>query len=549
MRMFCGIMPQPFQATTDIDEVRQLLKGLGSDGRFDEAVDLVISLLENLRDKNSRLELRLRKLLRDKYGRKGEGISTEQLSLLLGELSAAGGEEPGSDDGAVVPLDLPPEKKEKKKRKVTPHGRRRLSEDLEREEIELPVEGPDRVCVRCGQEKERIGHDRSEVLEFVPAHFKVLVYLREKLACKKCGDGVVVAAAADKVIERGLPGPGLLAQVVVDKYADHLPLNRQAKRYGRLGVDLPRSTLSDWNGAAADLLGPVAQLIRQRVLDAYLLGADGTHLKVLDKRHEANIKRGSLWCYVGDGVHACFDYTPNEKKEGPQSFLRDRVGYIQADADPKLNDLFKGPEAKAIEVGCWMHDRRYWVEALDAGDLRAAHPLEIIKKLYKVEKEARKQRAGPDAIKRMRQKRSMPLLIELGKWIAKTWDGERPTSPLAEAMGYTLRQWEALKRYTEDGRLPIDNGGVERAIRTVALGRRNYLFAGSDTGAERAAIAYTILGSCALVGIDPWAYLRDVFAKLASGWPMSRIEELLPSVWAENHPEHRLPTKKSSQGD
>jgi len=335
----------------------------------------------------------------------------------------------------------------------------------------------------------------------------------------------------------------------VDKYTDHLPLNRQAKRYSRLGVDLSRSTLSDWNGAVTDLLRPVAQRIRDQVLDAYVLGADGTHLKVLDKNHEANIKRGSLWCYVGDGKHAYFDYIPNERKEGPQSFLRERVGYIQADADPKLDDLFKGPEAKAIEIGCWMHDRRYWANALDAGDLRAAHPLGIIKKMYKVEDAAKKQRAGPDQVYRMRQEQSVPLLNELGKWIADNYNTERPTSPLAEAMGYTLRQWAALKRYTEDGRLLIDNGGVERAIRVVAMGRRNYLFAGSDTGGQRAAIAYTILGSCALVGINPWAYLRDVFEKLAAGWPMKRIEELLPAVWAENHPEHLIHTKNPPQDD
>ena len=539
-------MPPAVKPTTDIDEVRTLLLSMISDGRSTDAIELVVSLLENLRDKNSRLELRLRKLLRDKYGRKSEGISTEQLSLLLGELSSQ--EERGPDDKSTVPLELPPERK-KKKRKVTPHGRRRLSEDLEREEIELKVEGADRVCERCGGEKERIGHDRSEVIEFVPAHFKVLVYLREKLACKKCEDGVAVAPAANKVIERGLPGPGLLAKLLVDKYTDHLPLNRQAKRYSRLGVDLSRSTLSDWNGAVTDLLRPVAQRIRDQVLDAYVLGADGTHLKVLDKNHEANIKRGSLWCYVGDGKHAYFDYIPNERKEGPQSFLRERVGYIQADADPKLDDLFKGPEAKAIEIGCWMHDRRYWANALDAGDLRAAHPLGIIKKMYKVEDAAKKQRAGPDQVYRMRQEQSVPLLNELGKWIADNYNTERPTSPLAEAMGYTLRQWAALKRYTEDGRLLIDNGGVERAIRVVAMGRRNYLFAGSDTGGQRAAIAYTILGSCALVGINPWAYLRDVFEKLAAGWPMKRIEELLPAVWAENHPEHLIHTKNPPQDD
>jgi transposase len=515
-----------------------------TDGRGDEALDLMVELLSALRDKNSQLQLRLMKLLRERYGRKSEGISTEQLSLLLGELEAGGGDK--VDEDALMPLELPPDGKKRKKRS---HGRRKLPDVLEREVKEMLVEGEERICVKCGTEKQTIGWETSETLEFEPAHFMAILHKREKVACRSCGDGVVIAPHANKVIERGLPGPGMLAELLVNKYRDALPLYRQAQRYLRLGVKIPRSTLSDWNGAVCDLLRPIVAEIRRQVLDAYLLGADGTQLKVLDRKHEANIKRGGLWCYVGDGKNVYFDYVMNQSKEGPLSFLRERVGYVQADADPKLDELFKGEDATAIEVGCWMHGRRKFKEALDGGDLRAAYPVKIIKHLYKIEAYTKKVRAGPDEVKQLRQEKSVPLLNQLGRWIADNYQGERPSSPLGKAMGYALRQWEALIRYTEDGRLPIDNGEVERAIRVVAVGRKNYLFAGSDAGGERAAIAYSLLGSCTLASVDPWAYLKDVLEKIAGGWKQSRIDELLPDKWAGTHPHHLIDQPSTAAED
>jgi transposase len=528
-------MLQSLRNNTDVTQIRSMLGEMIYDGRSDEALDLVVDIIEAMREKNSLLQVRLMKLLRDKYGRRSEGVSSDQLSLLISHLEDC--TETTEDDLKDIEEEWlsPPAPKEKKKQKG--HGRRPLPDELEREEVELDVPTDDRTCNICGREKVVIGHEKSEVLEFQPARFKVLQYKRLKRACQKCGDGVIVAPVPNKVIERGLPGSGMLAEMLVSKYQDGLPLHRQWQRFKRLGVDIPRSTLCGWNHAVTDLLHPIVKAERKLVLSSFLLGADGTHIKVLDREHPANIKRGSLWCYVGDSQHICFDYVPNERKEGPQGFLWEREGYIQADADPKLDGLFKN-NSRAIEVGCWMHARRPYAKALDVGDLRAAYPLKLIKIVYKVEAVAKIQRASPDRIKQLRQSVSKKVLNRLFAWATNQYQTERPKSPLGKALVYTIRQWKPLTRYLKDGRLPIDNGGVERAIRVVAVGRRNYLFVGSDGGGVRAAIAYTVLGNCMNAGVNPWAYLKDVLEKISDGWPRDDIEELLPTNWAKAHPEH-----------
>jgi transposase len=510
-----------------------------SDGQTDKAIEMIVDLLVSLRDKNNKLELRLYELLKQRYGRKGEGISTQQLSLFLEELTKLDPEavEPAPGEDELVPVNLP----KKKKRKAAAHGRKPLPPGLERVEKIIPVPEKDRICGHCNQEKEVVGYETSEVLEFVPAQLIVQVLKREKLACRPCGNGMTVAPVADKVIEKGLPGAGLLAQVLVDKYKDHLPLYRQRQRYARLGVETPRSTLSDWIACAADLLRPLTDEIRRRVLKSYILQTDSTHLKVLDQKHAKNIKRGSLWCYVGDRHLVYFDYTPDESGAGPQRFLKNRVGFVQADAAKVYDAVFARPGSLSLEVGCWMHARRPWAKALDRGDLRAAYGVDIIKKLYQVEEYGKRERASPDELRELRQEKSKPLIDKLGMWVRDRYSLEPPNSSLLEsAMGYLINQWKPLRRYLDDGRLPIDNGECERAIRVVAVGRRNYLFAGSDAGAERAATIYTTLASCGMADVNVWAYTKDVLEKIAGGWPMRRINELLPAEWASAHPEHLM---------
>jgi hypothetical protein len=266
-----------------------------------------------------------------------------------------------------------------------------------------------------------------------------------------------------------------------------------------------------------------------------VLKTDGTGLDVLDKTHPENIKRGSLYCHVGDGPELFFRYVPNQAKEGPQEILASREGYIVADAGGVYDGLFSRSGSKAVEVGCWMHCRRGFFKAADLGDLRAAIALKYIKQLYKVEEQARQLKADARRRERLRRSKSQPILNRLHAWIAGLYPQEPPKTPLHRAMGYAINQWEALNRFVEDGRLPIDNGEVERAIRTVAVGRRNYLFAGSDEGAKRAAVIYTVIGSCTLAGVNPWEYLRDVLEKLVGGWPAKRLEELLPAAWKLAH--------------
>ncbi len=512
---------------SDLQQVAEFLRSLLASGRDDEAVSLVIELLRAMRDKNAELELRVRKLIREHYGRKREGVSNAQLSLFLEKLG-----EPTEvkSDLVVDEVDAHDKQVVKEHRRRKP-GRRPLPADLERIQHTHQVEGDARKCSTCDEEKGVIGHEVQRVLDFVPAKFVVYEHLLEKLACRRCGDAVVTAKGPGKVISGGIPGAGLLAEVLVNKYRDGLPLYRQVQRFSRVGVDLPRSTLVGWVRHAAKELTPLANLLEARVLKAVVLKTDGTGLDVLDNEHSANIKRGSLYCHVGDDPELFFRYAPDQAKESPQEILAGREGYVVADAGGVYDGLFTRKGSKAIEVGCWMHGRRGFFKAFELGDLRAAIPLKYIKQLYKVEELARQLKADVKRRERLRRSKSAPILEQLRAWIAKTYPNEPPKTPLYKAMGYAINQWDALNRFVEDGRLPIDNGEVERAIRTVAVGRRNYLFAGSDEGAQRAAVIYTIIGSCTLAGVNPWEYLRDVLTNLANGWPHKRIEELLPAAW------------------
>lgn len=514
----------------DVDGVVAKLREMIESTRVDEALGMVSSLLRSVVEESNTNVFRLIKALRNQYGRKSEKVSPKQLMLALQGLCRT--------MDLQSPIELPPEpaRREKPKKKARPHGRRALPAHLPRVEERVAVPEEERTCEKCGAERVVIGYETSEVLEYVPASFTVRRVLREKRACAKCGDGVVVAPVADKVIERGLPGAGMLAKVVEDKYQDHLPLHRQAARCARLGCEIPRSTLSDWVRAATDILEPLWKANREAVLVAGVLQADGTHLKVLDREHPNNIKRGSLWCFVGDGKYVHFEYAPNESREGPLSLLRAREGPLVVDADTRLDSLFGAEDARAYEVGCWMHGRRRFVEALKGGEHMAAYPLDLIRRMYAVEEMARG--LGPDEVRALRQQHSKPVLDALWLWMAENGPQLRPSYPLAQAIGYAAKNRVALSRFVEDGRLPIDNGACERAIRAVAVGRRNYLFAGSDAGGKRAAIAYSLLGSCALLGVNPWAYLKDVFEKLSRGWPKGMIFDLLPADWAEDHPEH-----------
>ena len=382
----------------------------------------------------------------------------------------------------------------------------------------------------------------SEILEQVPARFKVIRHVRPKMSCVRC-QTIVQAPAPARPIERGVAGPGLLAHVLVSKYCDHLPLYRQAQIYAREGVDLDRSTLADWVGAISALLSPLLEALAGHVMSAATLHADDTPVPVLAPG-TGKTKTGRLWSYVRDerpwggkgppGV--LFRYSPDRKGEHPRAHLRRFSGVLQADGYAGFDQLYQ--PGRLIEAACWAHVRRKFfdIHATTASPI-AAEALERIGALYAIETDIRGQ--APEQRCALRQARAGPLLDELHAWLSANLTKLSKKSELAVAIRYALSRWPALLRYRDDGRVEIDNNAAERALRTVALGRKNYLFAGADSGGERAAAIYSLIGTAKLNALDPQAYLRFVLERIAEH-PINRIDELLPWNVAESEPAIRL---------
>jgi transposase len=469
------------------------------------------------------LKLLIAKLRRLQFGRSSEKLDRqiEQLELRLDELQATQAENtaPSQTPATVAPVT-----------NAAKPARRPLAEHLPREVRKyLPKQ---KVCPDCGGELKPLGEDVSEILEYVPERFKVIRQVRPKLACAGC-ERIVQAAAPSRPIERGVAGPGLLAHVLVSKYCDHLPLYRQSEIYAREGVELERSTLADWVGGTSRLLAPLVEALRRHVMSANKLHADDTPVPVLAPGN-GKTKTGRLWTYVRDDRPAedatapavWFAYTPDRKGEHPQAHLSNFQGTLQADAYAGFAQIYE--TGRIQEAACWAHVRRKFY------DLQVAHKspvakeaLERIGTLYAIEKEI--QGRSPEERREIRDTRSRPLLGSLKHWLEETLGKLSRKSDTAMAVRYALGRWEALMRYCDDGRLEIDNNAAERALRAVALGRKNYLFAGSDRGGESAAAIYSLIGTAKLNGIDPESYLRNLLSCIAEH-PINRIEELLP--WA-----------------
>ena len=396
------------------------------------------------------------------------------------------------------------------------------------------------ACPDCGGTLKHLGEDVSEILEYVPASLQVIQYVRPQLACAGC-DRIVQAEAPSRPIERSIAGPGLLAHVLESKYCDQLPLYRQSQIYARAGVELDRSTLAEWVGGSSRLLAPLVEALRRHVMAAGKLHADDTPVPVL-AAGLGKTKTGRLWTYVrddrpaGDSTPAAvwFAYSPDRKGEHPQAHLSNFSGTLQADGYAGFDQIY---EAGSIqEAACWAHVRRkfYDLEVAHKSPV-AAEALERIAGLYAIEREIR---GHPPAQRReVRNMRSRPLLESLKQWFEETLGKLSRKSDTAVAVRYALGGWEALLRFCDDGRIEIDNNAAERALRVVALGRKNFLFAGSDGGGESAAVIYSLLGAAKLNRIDPEGYLRDVLSRIADH-PIKRIEELLPwNVAASLSPE------------
>ena len=385
-------------------------------------------------------------------------------------------------------------------------------------------------CPECGDALRQLGEDTSEQLDYVPGYFQVIRHVRPKLVCRTCAR-IVQAAAPSRPIERGLPTAALLAQVIGAKYADHCPLYRQEGIYRRSGVELPRAMLASWVGETAQLLDPLVGALERYVLGARKLHADDTPVPV-SAPGKGRTQTGRLWAYVRDDRPAAgpdppavvYRYSPDRKAERPQSHLASFSGILQADGYSGFASLYA--DGRVQEAACWAHARRkyYDVYAADRSPT-AAEALRRIGLLYAIEREIRGQ--PPAARSAIRRTRSAPILDELRTWLRETSTTLSTKSPLAQAIQYTLTRWTALTRYVEDGAVEIDNNAAERAIRALVLGRRNYLFAGSDAGGETAARLYSLVGTCRLNGLDPHLYLRHVLERIATH-PINRIETLLP---------------------
>jgi transposase len=483
-------------------QIRATLEELIGADRSGEAIDLMLEILTTLQRENASLSQRLAKQLKARFGQTSERIEGSQLSLFLSLLGAdeddEDAEQAPADPDATGDDELDEHFANKRKRKSArrPPGRRPLPPELPRDRIVIPVAAEELTCPRCGTEKECFDHATSEVLEWTPGHFKVLEYAREKRSCKACAGEVSIAPVADKVIERGMAGPGLLTEIMLKKFKYAQPLWRQAHFFATCGVRLAESTMCDWVRQAAELLQPIYRELLRKVLASHCINTDDSHIRVLDREHPKRIKRGVMWVYIGDQKYVFFDYTPNRSREGPLRILVDFEGLVQADAYSGYNVIFERDGATAFEVGCMMHARRYFVEALDAGEALAAAPLRWIRHIYKVEEYAKDRGANASQRRAIRQRKSKPLMKKLGTWLQRQYERVETGSPIAKAIGYAVRQWDALNRFLDDGAIEIDNGLAERVIRTLAIGRKNYMFAGSDAGAERAAVLYSLIASC-----------------------------------------------------
>jgi transposase len=477
----------------------------------------------------AKLLAEIARLKRWRFGRSSERIDAAltQLQLALDELLVAPRD---SEIPPQKPLPVEestqtaPAKQATRLRRVP----RAFPEHLPRETIVHTPSSCD--CPDCGAAMRQFGEDVSEMLDYIPGYFKVIRHVRPKLSCAHCAR-VIQLPAPSRPIDRGMPAPGLLAQVIVAKYADHCPLYRQQGIYRRCGVELDRATLADWVGGASWLLESLVDALGCYVLAASKVHADDTPVPVLDPGR-GKTKTGRLWTYVRDDRPAAsrdppavwYRYSPDRKAEHPRSHLRAFRGILQADAYSGFAALYEG--GRILEASCWAHVRRKFYDLyVSERSPIATEAIRRISALYAIEREIRGRTPSERAA--VRQLRAGPLLDELHGWLSATLRTVSAKSELAAAINYALVRWAALTRYRDDGRIEIDNNTAERSIRPIVLGRRNYLFAGSDAGGERAANIYSLIGSAILIEMDPYLYLRQVLERVADH-PINRIEELLP---------------------
>jgi transposase len=460
------------------------------------------------------------------------GPRRERLPEAAGQLHLFHADAPPSvPDQSASPVPDEPARKRKKG-----HGRRMIPDHLPRTDVPHDVPPEARVC-DCGREKVRIGEDVTEQLEYEPGKLFVFRHIYPKYACSTCKDGVTSAEPAANPIERCLAGPGLLAYVLVNKFSDHLPLYRQQDVLARHGIFLARSTLCGWMAQCAQRLHPLVELMRQRVIQSDVINADETTVPVLDPTRDST-RTGYFWAYLSRGDHGLtvYDYRDSRSREGPAQFLKDFRGYLQTDAYASYESVVLESAGRIIPVGCWAHARREFFDARLNQPREVHYVLGLIAQMYDIEDEVRM--ASPDERLSARQQRSVPILDRLETYLREQQAEALPKSQFGKAIAYALNHWTELRRFTEYGVLEIDNNTSERTLRLCAIGRKNWMFVGSDRGGETAAICFSILANAKRYRIEPFAYVRALLIALSSD--EVDLESLLPDVWIAAHPEHIL---------
>ena len=449
------------------------------------------------------------------------------------------------------------ERKQEKAPKLTPsvppqsknpHGRKVIPSHLTREDREYNLSGTKRICPDCHSFMTVMGHVTSEQLELSSSRLYVISHRRAKYTCRKCQNHIVVAPMPLQPIDKGLAGPGLLADIIVSKYQDHLPLYRQSQRFKRMGIHLSRSTLCGWMMMGADLLKPLVDRMQEDLLKGHHLFSDDTPIRVLKKDQTPERSQGTLgrfWIYTrkAQGQRSpctVYQFTPDRRNIRPQKFLKEFQGYLQADAYSGYDQLYKneqGDPTSIIEVACWAHARRYFYEASlgTQEDSLSCHALDFIGQLYQIERDAKDQNMRDDEVQDLRNAKASQILQAFKLWLEIQHTRVLSKSLLGKAISYTLKNWDALNTYLQAGHLEIDNNRSERGIRTIALGRKNYLFVGNYRGGHAAAILYSLTQTCKQNNINSQVYLQDVLSRISTH-PNSKIDELLPYNWKPSNP-------------
>lgn len=499
------------------------IKSLPSDHEIlKEIISFQYKKIENYEEEIERLNFLLQQALIYRYGKRSEIIPSNQLSFF---------------DEADVPEEIAVEEIKQADEEITipahtrKHpGRKPLPKALPRERVIYDLSDKEKICA-CGHTLHQIGEDISEKLEFVPAQLKVIEQVRCKYACRACEGGVKMAPLPLQPIPKSIATPGLLSHIIICKYEDHLPLYRQEKILERIGIDLARSTLCFWVLSCAELMSPLVHLLKEIIQAGSYTQADETPVQVLNEPKKSNTSKSYMWVYRG-GLEKeksiVYDYQPSRAGDAAINFLRGFKGFLQTDGYSGYNGFAINKDV--TQAGCWAHARRKFVAIVKTSKSpgKAHEAISTIKKLYAIEKEAHEKKLNHVERQLLRQEKAKPILDKFKIWLEKTHAGVPPKSNIGLAIQYAINQWDMLITYIDYGECEIDNNLIENNIRPFALGRKNWLFMGSDRGARAGAVFYSLIATCKLYDIEPYAYFKYVLDQLPRHKTDEERKKLLP---------------------